>query len=87
MSRKCTKTCKCEDCEMLQANHHLLLEDDTHPFGVGRRMDIKGFRCMNYASVAIDLDKLKESEVYDDCLFASQYPWIIDFLDSFEVFE
>ena len=72
---------------MLQFPHHILLQDDTHPFGVGKRMDIKGFRCMNYASVAIDVDKLKESDIYDDWLFASQHPWIKDFLKSFEIIE
>lgn len=85
MSKKCIKTCKCEDCEMLQTNHHLLLEDDTNPFGIGKRLDINGVRCMNYASVAINTNGLKESEIYDDWLYASKYPWVKDFLETFEV--
>lgn len=77
----CNKKCNCNNCEMIE-RAHLLLIDDSNPFNEVR-MDIYGFHCLYTGRYDVDTPSLKKGGFLDDLVYASEHKIVADYIKAY----
>lgn len=81
----CNKSCKCNNCEMLQRNHFITFINDLEPFNE-QRVTVNGFKCGYTGKCDVDTNALKRAGFIDDLIFASQNRIAIDYIKLYTGF-